>query len=105
MAKKAANADFGFREADARGKGFVTAYYSADLHKGAQALPPFVAAALAAANAELIAVNGTLVARLAGVTRRRAPATATPSDASRAPRAAGEHRGGPWRSRRARSSA
>ena len=47
MAKKAAGADFGFREADARGKSFPTAYYSADLHKGAQALPPFVAAALA----------------------------------------------------------
>ena len=46
MAKKAAGADFGFREADARGKPFPTAYYSADLHKGAQALPPFVAAAL-----------------------------------------------------------
>ena len=48
MAKKAAGADFGFREADARAKPFPTAYYSADLHKGAQALPPFVAAALAA---------------------------------------------------------
>ena len=47
MAKKAANADFGFHEADARAKPFPTAYYSADLHKGAQALPPFVAAALA----------------------------------------------------------
>ena len=46
MARKAANADFGFREADARGKAFPTAYYSADLHKGAQALPPFVADAL-----------------------------------------------------------
>jgi spermidine synthase len=47
MAKKAANADFCFREADARAKGFPTAYYSADLHKGAQVLPPFVAEALA----------------------------------------------------------
>ncbi len=47
MAKKAAAADFGFRETDARAKGFKTAYYSADLHKGAQALPPFVAEALA----------------------------------------------------------
>ena len=47
MAKKAAGADFGFREADARGKGFRTGYYSADLHKGAQVLPPFVAEALA----------------------------------------------------------
>jgi len=47
MAKKAAAADFGFREAEARTKGFVTKYYSADLHKGAQTLPPFVAEALA----------------------------------------------------------
>ena len=47
MASKAANADFGFREADARAKSFPTAYYTADLHKGAQALPPFVVAALA----------------------------------------------------------
>ena len=46
MAKKAAGADFGFRDADARGKGFRTGYYSADLHKGAQVLPPFVAEAL-----------------------------------------------------------
>ena len=47
MAKKAAGAEFGFREADARAKTFPTAYYSADLHKGAQVLPPFVAQALA----------------------------------------------------------
>jgi spermidine synthase len=47
MAKKAAGADFGFREADARGKTFDTLYYSADIHKGAQHLPPFVAKALA----------------------------------------------------------
>ncbi len=46
MAKKAANAGFGFREADARAKPFPTRYYSADVHKGAQALPPFVAEAL-----------------------------------------------------------
>ena len=47
MAKKAAGAGFDFREADARAKAFPTAYYSADLHKDAQALPPFVAEALA----------------------------------------------------------
>ena len=35
------------RGLDARGKAFATGYYSADLHRGAQALPPFVAAALA----------------------------------------------------------
>ena len=46
MAKKAAHADFGFREADARGKGFDSLYYSADIHLGAQQLPPFVAKAL-----------------------------------------------------------
>lgn len=46
MAKKAAGADFGFREGDARGKDFTTLYYTADIHKGAQSLPPFVAAAL-----------------------------------------------------------
>ena len=38
---------FDFREADARAKAFATKYYSADIHKGAQALPPFVAEALA----------------------------------------------------------
>ncbi len=37
---------FDFREQDARAKGFDTAYYTADTHRGAQALPPFVAAAL-----------------------------------------------------------
>jgi spermidine synthase len=37
---------FGFREADARGKTFATRYYSADLHRGALATPPFVAEAL-----------------------------------------------------------
>ncbi len=47
MAKKAANADFGFRAADARGKAFDTLYYTADIHAGAQHLPPFVAKALA----------------------------------------------------------
>ncbi|RMH93141.1 polyamine aminopropyltransferase [Lysobacter pythonis] len=46
MAKKEAGGDFGFREADARGKGFETLYYSADIHAGAQTLPPFVAKAL-----------------------------------------------------------
>ena len=30
-----------------KGKDFATLYYSADIHKGAQSLPPFVAAALA----------------------------------------------------------
>jgi spermidine synthase len=37
---------FAFREADARGKAFDSLYYSADIHRGALALPPFVAAAL-----------------------------------------------------------
>ncbi|MCR6664264.1 MAG: polyamine aminopropyltransferase [Luteimonas sp.] len=37
---------FDFREADARAKPFTTKYYSADIHKGAQHLPPFVAEAL-----------------------------------------------------------
>ena len=37
---------FEFREADARAKGFDTRYYSADIHRGALATPPFVAAAL-----------------------------------------------------------
>ena len=46
-AKKAAGAEFGFREADARAKPFTSKYYTADIHKGAQALPPFVAEALA----------------------------------------------------------
>lgn len=47
MAKKAAGADFGFREAAAKAKTFPTKYYSAEVHRGAQALPPFVAEALA----------------------------------------------------------
>jgi len=37
---------FDFRVGDARDKGFSTRYYSADIHRGAMALPPFVAAAL-----------------------------------------------------------
>ena len=37
---------FDFREADARAKPFETLYYTADIHKGAQSLPPFVAKAL-----------------------------------------------------------
>ena len=44
LAKK--SGDFNFREADARAKAFDSKYYSADIHKGAQTLPPFVAAAL-----------------------------------------------------------
>ena len=47
MARKAAGADFGFRDADARAKAFDTLYYSADIHAGARHLPPFVAKALA----------------------------------------------------------
>jgi spermidine synthase len=38
--------DFDFREADARAKAFETKYYSAEVHRGAQHLPPFVAEAL-----------------------------------------------------------
>ncbi len=45
MARKDAGG-FAFREADARGKAFDTLYYSADIHAGAQKLPPFVARAL-----------------------------------------------------------
>ena len=37
---------FDFREADARARAFETKYYSAEVHKGAQSLPPFVAQAL-----------------------------------------------------------
>lgn len=44
MAKK--SGAFDFRQADARAKGFDTLYYSADIHLGAQHLPPFVAEAL-----------------------------------------------------------
>jgi spermidine synthase len=46
LARKPGGGGFGFREADARGKGFPTRYYSADLHRGALATPPFVAEAL-----------------------------------------------------------
>ncbi len=46
LAMKEAEADFAFRKADAAGKGFETLYYSADIHTGAQHLPPFVAKAL-----------------------------------------------------------
>ena len=44
LARKAQG--FGFRESAARAKPFATKYYSADIHKGAQVLPPFVAEAL-----------------------------------------------------------
>jgi spermidine synthase len=40
---------FDFREADAAAKAFRTKYYSADIHRAAQVLPPFVAEALVAA--------------------------------------------------------
>jgi spermidine synthase len=46
LARKPGAGGFGFREADARAKGFPTRYYSADLHRGALATPPFVADAL-----------------------------------------------------------
>jgi len=46
LARKPGGGGFGFREADARGKAFPTRYYSADLHRGALATPPFVAEAL-----------------------------------------------------------
>jgi spermidine synthase len=35
-----------FRESDARAKPFATKYYTADIHRGALAMPPFVADAL-----------------------------------------------------------
>ncbi|MFC7301179.1 polyamine aminopropyltransferase [Cognatiluteimonas weifangensis] len=44
LARKAGG--FDFREDDARGKRFATRYYSAEIHRGALTLPPFVAAAL-----------------------------------------------------------
>ena len=44
LARKGGN--FEFREADARAREFQTRYYSADIHRGALATPPFVAAAL-----------------------------------------------------------
>ena len=37
---------FEFREPDARARAFETRYYSADIHRGALATPPFVAEAL-----------------------------------------------------------
>ncbi len=37
---------FDFREGDARDKDFESKYYSADIHKGASTLPPFIAEAL-----------------------------------------------------------
>ena len=37
---------FGFREDDAAAKAFATKYYSADIHRAARVLPPFVAEAL-----------------------------------------------------------
>lgn len=46
LARKAADADFAFRKADAASKAFDTLYYSAEIHAGAQQLPPFVAKAL-----------------------------------------------------------
>jgi spermidine synthase len=48
LARKHADArgGFEFREADARAGGFETRYYSADIHRGALATPPFVAKAL-----------------------------------------------------------
>ena len=44
LAKKSGG--FDFREADARAKAFASKYYSADIHRGAATLPPFVAEAL-----------------------------------------------------------
>ena len=44
LAKKSGG--FDFREDDARGKAFASKYYSADIHRGAATLPPFVAEAL-----------------------------------------------------------
>jgi spermidine synthase len=35
-----------FRQADATGKSFETRYYSADIHKAALVLPPFMEQAL-----------------------------------------------------------
>jgi len=45
LARKAGGG-FGFREADARASALDSRYYSPDIHRGALALPPFVAAAL-----------------------------------------------------------
>jgi spermidine synthase len=44
LAKKSGS--FDFREADARARTFASKYYSADIHRGAATLPPFVAEAL-----------------------------------------------------------
>jgi len=44
MARKSGG--FAFREADAENKAFATKYYSAAVHRAAQALPPFVAEVL-----------------------------------------------------------
>jgi spermidine synthase len=44
--KPGTDAGFGFREDAARAKAFPTRYYSADVHRGALATPPFVAEAL-----------------------------------------------------------
>ena len=46
LARKSGN--FEFRDRDARAKGFDSKYYSADIHRGALATPPFMAAALGA---------------------------------------------------------
>jgi spermidine synthase len=43
LARKPGGGGFGFREADARDKGFPTRYYSAGVHRGALETPPFVA--------------------------------------------------------------
>ncbi|MFZ5757403.1 MAG: polyamine aminopropyltransferase [Pseudomonadota bacterium] len=45
LATKGGNVN-GFREADARAKKFETQYYSADIHKGALVLPPFMQKAI-----------------------------------------------------------
>ena len=45
LATKGGNVN-GFREADARAKKFETLYYSADIHKGALVLPPFMQKAI-----------------------------------------------------------
>jgi len=48
LARKAADAGFAFRERDAAKKPFATRYYSADIHRAAQVLPPFMLDALTA---------------------------------------------------------
>lgn len=47
MARKDGTFD-GFREAASRAKPFATRYYTADTHRGALALPPYVQDVLAA---------------------------------------------------------